>query len=116
MASGMILQVTENRLPQLLVSFPREVSAVIRKTAFDVQREAQNRAPVKTGTLRASIGAAPTPGGNPNFDWTVTVGAEYGIYVEYGTRYMHAQPYFNPAIQKAWGPFQEAFATLARHL
>lgn len=31
----------------------------------------------------------------------VAVGASYGIYLEYGTRYMPAQPYFYPAVQ--WG-------------
>jgi HK97 gp10 family phage protein len=29
------------------------------------------------------------------------VGAHYGAYVEYGTRYMAAQPYFRPAVEEA---------------
>ncbi len=33
--------------------------------------------------------------------WRVIVGADYGIYPEYGTRYMAAQPYFRPAAASA---------------
>jgi HK97 gp10 family phage protein len=33
--------------------------------------------------------------------WKVIVGADYGFYVEYGTRYMAAQPFFRPAAGSA---------------
>jgi hypothetical protein len=32
--------------------------------------------------------------------YKVTVGANYGVYVEYGTRYMAGQPYLRPAVDK----------------
>jgi len=31
-------------------------------------------------------------------DWIVGTAVSYGIYVEYGTRHMQAQPYFRPAL------------------
>jgi len=31
-------------------------------------------------------------------EWIVGTSVSYGIYVEYGTRYMQAQPYFRPAL------------------
>lgn len=46
------------------------------------------------GYLKSSIKAKKVSEGV----WVVEVEAYYGVYVEYGTRYMHAQPYFRPAI------------------
>ena len=43
-----------------------KVSAVIRKTAFDVERGAKQRAPVDTGALKNSIHV--TFGDSPNFE------------------------------------------------
>lgn len=53
------------------------------------------RAPVDTGFLRNSVQSTVT-----GTTGVVTVGAEYGAYVEYGTRRMSAQPYFHPAIEQ----------------
>jgi HK97 gp10 family phage protein len=33
-------------------------------------------------------------------------GAYYAVYVEYGTRYMRAQPFFRPAIELAKAQFR----------
>lgn len=54
-----------------------------------------NRAPVDTGFLQASVSS--------RFDGrqgVVTVGAEYGAYVNYGTRYQAAQPFFDDAVNE----------------
>lgn len=60
---------------------------------------AQMLAPKKTTRLAQSIG----------FDWndadlsvTFTVGVEYGIFQEYGTRNMMPHPYLRPAINAHW--------------
>lgn len=68
-----------------------------RTWAADVKNGAKAKAPVRTGYLKESIASTRTG----RKVWKVEVGAHYGIYVEYGTRYMAAQPYFRPAIQVA---------------
>lgn len=41
-----------------------------------------------------------------NFTAYVAVGAQYGVYLEFGTRFMPAQPYFFQAVETA-GPYFE---------
>src|SRR5260221_14171422 len=101
---------------------------VVRKTAKEIAAGAAIFAPVDTGFLQASIYVQTSTsstygkGGHVNMtpyqalhhdllpetdpptdDLTahVAVGASYGIYVEYGTRFMPAQPFFEPAVALA---------------
>lgn len=73
-------------------------AAVLGKTASDIVRDAQQRAPVDTGFLRNSISAGdvtkPAPG-----SLRVEVGpsASYGAFVEYGTSRMAPRPFLGPA-------------------
>lgn len=76
-----------------------EVGKAIRRTAFKVQAWAKLRAPVDTGYLRNSIKAERIG----DVTAIVSVGAEYGIYVEMGYhhrggRYIAGRPYFLPAV------------------
>ena len=50
----------------------------------------------------------------PGDDMTayVAVGAAYGIYVEFGTRYMPAKPYFYPAVEHARAGFESALSRI----
>jgi HK97 gp10 family phage protein len=61
----------------------------------DVKALAKQLAPVRTGHLRSSIYAKIQ-------EWVAEIGAEatYAMFVEFGTRYMQAQPYLYPAIQE----------------
>jgi HK97 gp10 family phage protein len=54
------------------------------------------KAPFRTGVLKSSIKKTKV-----GLFTKVTVGAFYGIYVNYGTRYMHAQPFWEPAINES---------------
>lgn len=95
------------------------LSQIVRKAAFDVQAQAASNAAVDTGFLRNSIytvttegstygraGSAPgdatllpeVPGPGDKHTAYVAVGASYGAYVNYGTRYQPAQPFWEPAI------------------
>lgn len=58
----------------------------------ELQRKAQLYAPVDTGNLRRSITLKIEPKVA-----TVKATAEYAPYVEYGTRFMAAQPYMRVA-------------------
>lgn len=53
---------------------------------------------VDSGTLLNSISTLP---GGTEFEAVVTVGAEYGAYLEFGTRRMDPRPYVRPALEKA---------------
>lgn len=64
--------------------------------------EATALVPVRTGYLRSTIDAY-TDGYNCHAEAT----ADYAEYVEYGTSYMEAQPYFEPALEKAMQAFWE---------
>lgn len=99
-----------------------DVKRVVRKNGSELQKKAQKNAPVGTpqstgipgyvgGTLKRSIGLDITDGG-----MTAEVGplAEYGVYVEYGTRYMNAQPYLKPAFNEQKEKFKQDMRKLAR--
>lgn len=87
-----------------------DVKEVVRKNGEQLQRKAQRNADFKghfawekgkgrvfkkpTGTLKKSIGLEFTDGG---LTAEVEPTAEYAPYVEFGTRFMEAQPYLKPA-------------------
>jgi HK97 gp10 family phage protein len=76
---------------QLMARLTRAVYA----TAAAIEASAKQRAPVDTGFLRSSIQARPVGPAEAE----VSVGAEYGAHVEYGTRRQAAQPYLTPAVE-----------------
>lgn len=67
---------------------------VVKANGARLQRKTMANAPFDTGTLMRSITL------NMEDDCLtaiVTPEAEYAAYVEYGTRFMNAQPYLKPA-------------------
>lgn len=78
-----------------------KVSAAVRRTAFAIEGTAKAAAPVDTGHLKNSISTDIT-GGASATSIAAEVGptAEYGIYVELGTRNMSPQPYLGPAFDR----------------
>jgi len=73
----------------------RHVHRQLSSWAADVKALAKQLVPVRTGYLRQSIYSKVQ-------EWVAVVGAEapYALYVEFGTRYMQAQPYLYPAIEE----------------
>ncbi|MEM1589284.1 MAG: HK97 gp10 family phage protein [Candidatus Bathyarchaeia archaeon] len=73
----------------------RHVHRLFASWAADVKALAKQLVPVRTGHLRSSIYAKIQ-------EWVAEIGAEaaYALFVEFGTRYMQAQPYLYPAIQE----------------
>ncbi len=71
----------------------------VRKWLYDwaqrVAAEAKRRAPVRTGYLQSKIYAMVQ-------EWVAEIGASaaYSYFVEFGTRYMSAQPFLYPTIQE----------------
>ena len=71
-----------------------DVKRVVRHNGAEMQEKAQRNAPVDTGHLKRSIGLETT---NAGMTAEVEPTADYAPYVEYGTRFMEAQPYLKPA-------------------
>lgn len=80
-------------LPHIAAQLEAKAGAAIGKAALDIEGRAKQLAPVDTGNLRNSITAEQQSA----LAWVVAVGAEYGIYQEYGTHKMGARPFLTPA-------------------
>lgn len=87
------------------------VRTVVRKNGSEMQKKAQKNAPVDTGHLMHSIDLEVTDGG---MIAEVEPTADYGAYVELGTRFMNAQPYLKPAFDEQKGKFKSDMKKLVR--
>lgn len=87
-------RVVFNNFPAIKAGMLMNAEAITGKAALDLEGQMKARVPVDTGFLKSSIQARKVGPAH----WRVTVGAEYGLFVEYGTRFMGAQPYFYPAV------------------
>lgn len=81
---------------QYLDNIDKSINQQGMALADRIETKARANAPYRTGHLRNTIDA---------FYDAVTksieiyVGAEYGLFVEFGTRRMHAHPYLRPALE-----------------
>lgn len=84
---------------------------VVAKAALDVEAGAKNMAAVDTGNMRNSIGA--------EIDGlTAVIGpsAPYGVYVEFGTSRMAAQPFMIPSFDEVVPSFTAAIKAIGGSL
>lgn len=91
-----------------------KAAAVLRKSAFDVERLGKQNAPVDTGHLRSSIStdfAGDGRGGSMSAEIGPT--AMYGAFLEFGTSRMSPRPYMNPAADVVEPQFNAAMGSLA---
>lgn len=92
-----------------------DVKTVVKHNGSGLQRKMQRNADFKkgyqTGTTKRSIGLEITDNG-----FTAEVGpeTEYSPYLEYGTRYMEAQPYIKPAYDEQKEKFKRDMQKLVR--
>lgn len=127
-----------DHLPLIAAAIHRAASQLVRKACLDVQAAAQAGVVVDTGYLKSSIythtadgstygqgikGAGPgrellPDVGAPENDQTgfVGVGANYGVYVEFGTSKMAAQPYLVPAAEQVGPSYQAAWEKLEERI
>lgn len=68
------------------------VNGVLMQDTAELQSLAMKTVPVRTGDLKRSIGLDVN-----QFEGRVYAGMHYAPYVEYGTRFMNAQPYMKPS-------------------
>ena len=92
-----------------------DVRRAVRQNGKALQKKMQGKADFKmgyqTGTTKRSIGLEITDSG-----MTADVGpeTEYAPYLEYGTRFMEAQPFVRPALEEQSEQFKRDLQKLVR--
>lgn len=94
-----------NDLPAAPGKMTKAVGTAFQKLAPELLSTMQQQTPVDTGELRGSEAATAAAK-----SLTLTAGAEHGKYVEFGTRYMAAQPFMRPTVEGAAGQVGSAIA------
>jgi HK97 gp10 family phage protein len=86
------------------------IDTAIKRSIFQVEREAVPLTPVDTGRLRGSYEIKfETFGGFQPIKGILEPTAFYAIFVEEGTRRMRAQPYLHPGLQNAMPEINKEF-------
>ena len=92
-----------------------DVKKVVRQNGSELQRKMQDNADFKrgyaTGETKRSIGLEITDGG---FAAEVEPKTEYAPYLEYGTRFMDAQPFVKPAYDEQVQQFKKDMQRLVK--
>lgn len=86
--------------------------ALVKYYGAAIQRDAQDSAPVDTGNLKRSISLEYSEGA-ASAKAEIKATADYSGYVEYGTRYMDAQPFMRPSFNKNKLLFEKEIKALA---
>lgn len=97
-------QLTQRRLESFSRGVLRDLEEILDIYALLIQRQAQILAPVDTGFLRNNIFV------EHDGRWArlIVASAEYAVFVEYGTRYVAAQPFLAPAARSYQRDFRVA--------
>ena len=80
-----------------------DVKNVVKMNTSEMHRKAQRLVPVDTGNLRRMTGIEFE---NEGMTGRVQAATNYASYVEYGTRFMDAQPFIRPAFHKQKPQFE----------
>lgn len=99
------VQIVFNKFPDLISRSPETAKTLVKKAAYEFEARAKLECPVDTGNLRNSIRTNFENGGMTG---VISTNVEYAIYVEYGTRFMAAKPYFTPAAEQVRQSFERA--------
>lgn len=88
-----------------------DVKRVVKQNGSELQKKAMRKAPVDSGHLKRSIGLDIE---NAGLTAEIEPTADYAAYVEYGTRFMGAQPYLKPAYDEQKELFKSDMKKLVR--
>lgn len=92
-----------------------DVKKVVRHNGSELQKRMKRKADFKkgyqTGETKRSIGLDITDGG---FTAEVEPTTEYSPYLEYGTRFMDAQPFVRPAYEEQLSEFKNDMQKLVK--
>jgi HK97 gp10 family phage protein len=98
-ATGIQIKVEKNKLPELAQFVTKEMRQAVHDATEQAAEIARSLAPVDTGALVGSITTS-FSGNQYVSTGEIIVGVDYGIYVEFGTMYMAAQPFLTPAVDQ----------------
>ncbi|MGH0775290.1 HK97-gp10 family putative phage morphogenesis protein [Bacillus mobilis] len=101
------------RINAITAKLQTDVKGAVKEAVLKTEAGAKQLTPVDTGYLRNSISSSFSGGG---MEGKVGVGAEYGIYVEYGTRNQHAQPFITPSFVTNKEAFLDDIERIAREV
>ncbi|WP_422406965.1 MULTISPECIES: HK97-gp10 family putative phage morphogenesis protein [Gammaproteobacteria] len=99
------------RINAITAKLQTDTKQAVKKAVLKTEASAKQLTPVDTGYLRNSISSSFSEGG---MEGKVGVGAEYGIYVEYGTSKQHEQPFMTPAFVTNKEAFLDDMERIAR--
>ena len=92
-----------------------DVKKVVRHNGSQLQQKIQSNADFKkgyqTGTTKRSVGLEITGGGLTAESGPTT---DYAEYLEFGTRFMEAQPFVKPALEEQSKKFESALQKLVK--
>lgn len=114
--AGATVRIVLNKCPRVAARFPGEVSKIVREQVLESEARVKVNATVMDvidiGTLRASVNGEMTG----EFSGLVSVGVEYGIYQDKGTRFISPRPYFSDEQHRAESAFPARFKDLESRL
>ena len=91
------VSVDTTKLNEIIAKLPGNRDKIVKAVAFEVLREAQQKAPVDTGALKANADVNTKYAGDGIM--SVEFYQEYAPYVELGTYKMAARPFLTPAVE-----------------
>lgn len=94
----------------------REIAETAYIAGVMVNQKAIDYVPVDTSTLKASIGPVQVDAAPTTVRAIVPVGAEYGIYVEKGTRFMRGRFFMGRALADRLTDIENAFKGMGDRL
>jgi|SRR5688572_20401412 len=101
-----------NNLTRISSQIERELSKLVKKTAFRIEAKAKELAPVDTGLLRNSV----TTTVESATKATVGTSIEYAAHQEFGTRHQKGKPFLTPAADEAKKDFERDVREIERSL
>lgn len=111
MASARVI-IRYDRLPQVAQRFPQATSTLVQEQVFEseghVKTNIQKYGAIRTGFMLSSVQGQMAGA----FSGEVTVGASYGPYVNFGTRYQSPRPFFSDETHRAESAFPARFKKL----
>lgn len=106
------VRVVFNHFPKITNDIVAQAESIVAKAAMDIvagtQANIAGHGLIDTGALFNSVKAERIG----RMRWRVIVGAEYGIYHEFGTRSLPARPFLGPAADLVRPRFLSAMRSL----
>ena len=116
--------IMHNAFPRMAAGMTGGVEPGVRQAAVEIAADAQATAPRDTGALAAAWQSDPLERTATKVSWAAYAGnteggglradgkpVNYAIYQEFGTRFMAAQPFFFPSVERLRPEFANMIET-----